>query len=267
MYVKLNVEKSENAGGSSKVKGYAHIFDWSEVTGGYERDSSMVVIPGSLLFRSGKFIQKIAFTLNSFKGGSKSDGEVDSKDVVQNVEFDFPGKKQEVKEFRNHWKNKDIGIIFEYCDGSTPELYGSPCAPLQMNFESSEDAKGTKTAFKFESTKSGPDVAYYLGTMTFADINTVAADTTTINVTAGPGEYNLTDNTASTALLGLSNATDGAVYALIGSGGSHPATIATGGNWILKNGASWTGITGSKITFRAMKDGASSWKFIEVSRY
>ncbi|MCX6270507.1 MAG: hypothetical protein NTU44_04665 [Bacteroidetes bacterium] len=64
----------------------------------------------------------------------------------------------------------------------------------------------------------------------------------------------------------LNNPVDGYVYTLLGSGGTYPGTIATGGNFILASGTGWTATAGAKLQLKAFKDGASTFKFIELSR-
>jgi hypothetical protein len=266
-YAKVNVTKGQNTGAGTDIKGKAYIFDWNEVIGGYNREDNGIEMLSNLQFQAGAFIQTIEFTKSTLKNSSKSDGDDDAKGIIQGCEFNHPGSSQEIREFRSHWMNKDIGIVYEHCNSDMDDdLYGSPCAPLQMKFEATEDKDNNSTKFTFESTNKGPDVAIYKGTKNVGSPTVVAADTTDVDVSNGPGEYQLTDNTGATQLTSLANAENNGVYTLIGSGGNNPATIATGGNFILADGTAWTGIAGATITFRAFKDGAATWKFIEQSR-
>jgi hypothetical protein len=267
MYSKVNVVKGHNTGAGSDIIGKAFLFEWSDVIGGHDRESDGINILGTLQFKSGAFIQTIEFTKSSLVNTSKSDGDDDAKGVIQGCEFSHPGNSQEVREFRSYWMNKDIGIIYEHCNSAlNDDMYGSPCAPLKMSFESTENKDVNNTKFTFESGNKGPDVAIYQGTKNVGSATVVAADTTTVDVTNGSGQYQLTDNTGATALTGLSNAVNNGLYTLLGSGGTNPATVSTAGNWILAAGAAWTGIAGASLTVRAYKDGASTWKYIEVSR-
>ncbi|NQY31160.1 MAG: hypothetical protein HRT69_17050, partial [Flavobacteriaceae bacterium] len=107
----------------------------------------------------------------------------------------------------------------------------------------------------------------YSGTFTFDTANTIAADATAVDVVNGSGEYQLTDNALATALTDITNASHGGVYTLIGSGGTNPATIAASAAvFNLKDGVDWQGLAGSRITFKAYKNGASSYIFNELSR-
>ena len=135
-----------------------------------------------------------------------------------------------------------------------------------MNFEFEESKDSIHTQFNFESVAKGDDVAIYLGTNTYNAIELVPADALVIDVAAGEGIYQLTDNAAPTELTGFSNEIDGMIVTLWGSGGANPASINSGGNFVLKNGASWSGITDATITFNIFADGAASFTYIEQSR-
>jgi hypothetical protein len=96
--------------------------------------------------------------------------------------------------------------------------------------------------------------------------DTVAADATSVNLAEGPGRYQLTDGTSSAATITTcTNAGDGGVYTLLGSGGAHPSTI-TGTDFLLASGTAWNALAGAEITVKAFKSGQSAWKFIELSR-
>lgn len=266
-YSKINITKGENAGAGSDIKGKAYIVDITDVISGFERDADGITISGNLVLKSGAVMQTVEFTKNTLKNTSKSEGDVDAKGTIQGCEFEHPGNTVAIRAFRRFWMNKDIVIIYEHCDPTkNDDLYGSICSPMQMNYDANEDKDKNNTKFTFVSTNKGPEVAVYLGTKTVGSDTVVAADTVTIDVTNGPGRYQLTTNTAAKTLLGLSNMVHNGVYTLIGSGGTYPASIPSGGLWILKDGSSWSGISGSSITFRGYKNGASTWNFIEQSR-
>ncbi len=98
-------------------------------------------------------------------------------------------------------------------------------------------------------------------------MSTPSADATSVNVSTGEGRYQLTTGSASAVnITTLTNAVVGGKYTLLGSGGTYPSTIDSGDDFILANGTTWTAISGAEITFEAIKDGASTWKFIERSR-
>ena len=268
-YVKVSVTKpGANAGIGGDHKDKVVLFDWDDVTGGYERDSKGIVITGPLAFKPGAYMVEVYATLHTINPTAKTTGDPDNKGVVQGVKFNHPGNTQEIREFRFNWMNKNIGIIDRKCSSSDMDMYGSPCNPLQMNFDYKNDKDANSSEFTFESTGKGPDIAVYNGTLTLSSVTgTIAADETSPDVVSGEGQYQLTTGSASAVVITtLDNASDGKVYTLLGSGGTYPSTITAANDFILANGTTWTASLGAQITVKAFKTGVSSYKFIEVSR-
>lgn len=231
-------------------------------------DANGIVIAGNFVMKPGCYAIDVYGTQDSIKVNPKSEGGMDEKGVMHNIEFTHPGLEKEVLEFRNYWMNENCYAIINRCSTSTKHLYGGPCAKLQMAFDCQDDKDATKTKFTLTSAQKGPDQFIYQGTLTYQSVTgTVAADATSIDATAGSGQYQLTDGTvAAVTITTLTNIVDGAVYTLLGSGGTYPSTITSANDFVLKNGTTWTAISGATITFAAFKVGVSSWKFIELSR-
>jgi len=136
-----------------------------------------------------------------------------------------------------------------------------------MKVEATDDKDNNKSMFTFTSSVKGPNVAIYQGTITLSEpVDTVAADATSIDLTAGEGEYQLTDNRVATVIETCTNAVNGMVFTLLGSGGNEPATITKANDFVLASGTTWTGLANSKITFKAFKSDTAAWKFFELSR-
>lgn len=269
-YVKVDVSKPTAImpGNGGNVKDKITIFDWDDVTGGYSRDANGIVIDDTLEFDNGAYAIQVYATQDTIKVAAESQGDTDAEGVIQTVEFAHPGNQKEIKEFRSNWLGKAVGIIIEKCTDGSQILCGSPCAPLRLAFKADWDKDKNNAVMTFKSAQKGPDIADYLGTVTLDTIKgTIAADATTANVAAGPGEYQLTDGTSSAAnITALTNPVDGGVYSLLGSGGTHPSTIDSGDSFLLASGTTWTASAGARITFKAFKDGGSSYKFIEIDR-
>lgn len=270
-YVKMNVSKpgmNQGVGGNKKDK--ITFFDFDDVLAPFPaRDSKGILIDGNLNFKPGSYAINVYATLHTIKGNPKSEGDPDNKGTIQSVAFEHPGDELAIMEFRSNWQNSNIGLIVERCSDNRKMLYGSPCAPLQMQWEQTDDKDKNSTLFTLTSSQKGPDVGVYNGTITVDTVTgTVAADATSINLTTGPGEYQLTNGTSSAAsITGCTNPVDKMTFTLLGSGGANPSSIAAAATaFILQSGVTWTALAGSRITFKAIKDGASSYKFIELSR-
>lgn len=269
-YVKVSVSKpGTNMGVGGNKKDKITLFDFDDVLTFPARDSKGILINDNIIFKPGAYSITLYVTQNTIKSNPKTEGDPDNKGIIQTLTFDHPGDEKEILEFRANWMNRNIGAIIERCSDGRKTLYGNPCAPLQMQFDHTDDKDKNATTFTLASAQKGPDQAIYNGTVTLESVTgTVAADATTIDLANGPGQYQLTDGTASAAAItDCANATDRMLFTLLGSGGSNPSTIAAAATaFLLRNGATWTAIAGAQITFQAVKDGASSYKFVEISR-
>jgi hypothetical protein len=269
MYVKVNVSKpqklSPGKGGDKKDR--IILVDADDLLTPASRDSKGIVIAGNHIFKAGAFAIQIYVTQNSVSGTPKSEGEIDSEGIIQELIFAHPGSSKEIRELRANWLQRNIIAFVEKCTDGSIDQYGDLCAPLRMAFEAPDTNEMNRTTFTLTSALKGPDVAIYEGTLTLAEPTAlVDADATSIDLSSGPGEYQLQDNASAIAITTATNASDGLVFKLIGSGGDNPATISDGADYILRNGASWTGLAGASITFKAFKSGAAAYSFIEQSR-
>lgn len=267
-YVKVDIAKpGDNKGVGGDKKDKIILIDVDDVATMPARDANGIVITGNIAMNAGAYMCKVYGTQNTIKANADSEGDPDAKGINQTVEFEHPGDSQEIREFRANWMNKNVMIIVERCSTAKKNLYGTPCSPLQMVFKAEDDKDKNKTTFTFKSTQKGPDVADYQGTLTLsAAVDTVAADATSVDLTAGQGRYELTDGSAAAATITTcTNAVDGMTFTLVGSGGTYPSTI-TGNDFVLASGTAWSAIAGAEITFKAFKSGASAWKFFELSR-
>ncbi len=268
-YTKVSVAKpGSNMGVGGNKRDSIILFDIDDVKTWPARDANGIVIDGNIEFNDGAYMITLYATQHTIKGNAKTEGDPDNKGVMQTLEFEHPGDEQAILEFRTNWMNRNIGAIVQRCSTTRKNLYGNPCAPLQMQYDATDDKDVNKSVITLASAQKGPDIAIYNGTTSFATVtDTVAADATSIDLTEGEGEYQLTDGTSSAAAItAFTNSTNGMVFTLLGSGGSHPSTIAAGNAFLLANGTTWTALAGAKITFKVFKDGASTYKAYELSR-
>lgn len=268
-YIKVDVMKPSTlgAGAGGDKKDIVTIVDARDILTYAPRDASGVVIAGSHVFKPGAYSVKLEVTSDSIAGKPSSEGDADAKGIMQEIAFAHPGNSVEIREFRSNWLNRPALVFVHRCKANVTDQYGSQCAPVYLDFEGQDDKDAIKTVFTFKSIQKGPDVADYRGTLTYAEpVALVVANATNINLVAGPGQYQLTQNSSATVISTASNAVDGMVFTLLGSGGTNPATINASGEFMPKNGTTWTGLLGAQITFKAFKTGTSTFKYIEVSR-
>ena len=259
---------SNTQGGNKKDR--LVIIDANDIATWPTRSNTYAEFTGNFVLAAGKYMVELYVSASTVKVGCDADGEADKKGFIHSLEAEHPGDSKEIRTFLENWVNKNIIIIYENCVTGELRVLGTRCAPLQLAPKSESDKDKTTNVLVFKSVVKAPVVpGTYAGTTTLPSVmGTPAAGATTVDVTAGQGEYQLTTGSGSAAALtGLTGTIiDGGYYTLLGSGGTYPSTIAASGNWILSNGTAWTALAGSRITFKAYKDGASSWKFIETAR-
>lgn len=259
--------------GSAENKNYEIvIMDINDIATHPSRNDNGVVMLGNFVMKDGKYVTKMQISSSKTSLPVTSEGEEDNVSISALPEFSFPGSTLEFEEFVANWTNKSLIVAVQVgaCGGSSPfyRVYGSECAPLSLLLEGQNNNDATMGLVKFQQfAKTDLMPARYFGTFTLDTATTIPADATTVDVTDGDGEYQLTDNTTPTIITDLTNASNNGTYTLIGSGGTNPATIeATNTSFVLVGGVDWQGLSGATITFNAIDAGGGDHTFIEVSR-
>lgn len=268
-YTKVDVVKpGSNLGVGGNKKAEIVIFDMDDVLTFPGRDANGVVTAGNIVFKPGAYMIKVYATQNTIEAGHKGEGDTDKKGYIQNVKFEHPGDTVAILEFDANWLNRNVGILIQRCADTRKTLFGTPCAPLQMVTEHKDTKDTNTTEFTFASAQKGPIESDYQGTMALSAVTgTVAAAAVAVDVTNGPGQYQLTTGVATAAVIAsIINAVDGYTYTLLGSGGAWPSTVPPGTLFLLASGATWTAIAGATLTLKTFKDTGATFKFLEVSR-
>lgn len=269
-YIQMSVPKPGlNMGAGGDKKDLITMFDFDDVLTMPERDGAGIVIADNIVMKPGAYMIQVYATRSSIKLTQSTEGDEDAEGFIQGLEFAHPGSADSIEEMLTNWVPRNIGAIVENCTTKVKRQLGTPCAPLRMKPESTDDKDGNKTTITLkQAQKCAYRAANYQGTITLSEVTgTIVADETTVNVSAGTGRYQLTTGTSAAAsLTTCTGASNGQTITLLGSGGSYPSTISAGEDFFLANGTTWTAISGAEITFKAFKDGAASWKFIEISR-
>jgi len=278
MYVNIDVLKPTKAapGAPESRDPNIVIVETSDIVSQPSRDGKGVKLEGTYVFKAGAYAIKIYATPSTIKPIKSSDGDEDAIAITQGLEFAHPGDDLEINEFIQNFTGKSIMAFVKTgaCEGGNPyyKVIGSTCTPLTLKFEGQNDNDATKNLMKLEAFKKSNNVpGFYYGNLTFASVlATVAADATTVDVTNGSGQYQLTDGGASAAALtDLENGSNGDTITLLGSGGSFPSTIAAAAaKFEMVDGADWTALAGATITFKGFKNGATAADilWIEQSR-
>jgi len=266
-YVPINVMKPAKDAGVSNNTDKITIFDWDDVIGGFQRDEKGVVIPGSLVLKSGAYMIQYYSTRTKTSPSMANEGDADSISYKHNVDTMHPGDSKDILELIQNWTNVNAGVIVQKCNGGSTRLYGDPCHPLQLKATGQDDGvRGQQLLWEGVGTVSKVP-AIYQGNLTLeSPLATIAADDVTPSVSLGAGQYQLSENTGATEVTSLDNAEDEEIYTLLGSGGANPSSITAANSFMLKNGITWNANAGSQLTVKAYKNGAASFAFIELGR-
>jgi len=230
------------------------------------RDADGVTITTSLPLLPGQYWHKIQAQPRTTTFTWTSEGEPGSSTIPATLTVMYNGVNKTIEEWVAKFNGQYMYVAVEDCTTGEIRLGGTKCCPMTVSIdESGYSADKTGYTLKFTCESSVPP-AYYEGTIPMEPATVVAADTTNINVAAGAGQYQLTDNTQATVITTMTNAVHGTVYEILGSGGVNPATITTANSFELLQGVTWTGTAGAILVVKAYKNGASSWLFIEQSR-
>lgn len=271
MYVKPS-KISKGNGGSEDKSFEIVILDADEVATEPGRDANGIVLSGAYVMNVGKYAIKMQVTSSKTNLPVTGAGDEDNISYSGLPEFNFPGSTQDFEEWAQNNTNKSLIVAVRVgaCGGGTPfyRVFGSKCAPLSLLLEVQNNNNATMGVVKFQQfTKTRNLPARYTGTFTFATATVVLADATTVDVTNGTGEYQLTDNTIATVITDLTNAVAGGVYTLLGSGGTNPATIqASNVNFLLAGAVDWQGLSGAMLTVEAFAVAGADFVFVEKSR-
>ncbi|WP_074406635.1 hypothetical protein [Aquimarina megaterium] len=271
-YVRVDIKKASGGGAPQSKSQEVVVIDVADTAYWPNRDDKGVRMVGDIVMKPGKYATIIEATASTISLPITSEGEEDAVSFTSLPEFSHPGSSLEFDEFVTWATNKNLILGFRIgaCDGDQPyyRFYGTPCTPLSLMIEGVNNNESTTNLVKFQQFQKSRTVpGRYYGTVTFATVNTVVADETTIDVTAGSGRYQLQDNTVATAIADITNATDGISYTLLGSGGTNPATIASSNaNFLLAGAVDWQGLAGTSITFEAIEQAGGDFVFVERSR-
>lgn len=144
-------------------------------------------------------------------------------------------------------------LLFRRIETTQWYMIGSLDQPLRFNnYDVKGDAEASVAICKF-GNKSVRQYYKYVGAISANAADTIAADATNLTVSDND-RYQLTDGSAAPVAIatvsGIATADYGRTITVYGSGGNYPSTIADNAVFSLRDGATWTANSGSKITFR-----------------
>lgn len=268
MYVDVNVEKplGPAPGKGIQVKPRLTLIDVEGIQSFPARDSKGVVINDPIIAKDDKYAVTLYVTQDTVEVSSKSEGDTDNEGFLPSVKAKHPGNKQEVREFKSNWVGRKVIAIWDKCDGSGKDIIGSICNPCKIEAVLSANKDATSNEFTVTQLMKGDDIGIYNNTVPYAEpLDVLAAGATEVAL-IGEGQYQLTGDATSAAIATVTGAQHDLLFTLLGANSGTAPAIASGNDFILKDGEAWTGSAGKQITFKCFKSGATEYKYIEVSR-
>lgn len=130
------------------------------------RDDKGVVIAGNIVLAAGANMISVYCTPKTIEYRQTPEGDPDSRAFVQELKGNFPGYESAVAEFITNNSNENLMALLRFCDGvTTPKLFGSICAPLQMEAALEGTSDKTSNTLTLKSMNKGPAIAIYNGTL------------------------------------------------------------------------------------------------------
>ena len=233
------------------------------------RDGNGVKMLGDFVMKSGSVMFTVYFTPSKQVKNYSTEGDEDMETVKQKYEGWSPGDELDLNEFVQNNLGVDYVIIANNCTDGYKRVYGTPCAPVKLKADQSDDSSGRGVKLVFEQIVGSKYVpAFYNGTEVFAA--PTATDESVDATVANGAQFQLAAFAVTASIaFATTDLTNGAFVTLIGGGGVGPATFANGattaGTVVLKDGTTWTALENATITFEVVDDGATIF-FIERAR-
>jgi len=271
MYVKTNLTKAAGISpGSAAPKNTIVLVEAQDLIFPESDSKGVKLIGVPTLVEGGKFIT-IYSTKSKTEASMETDGDEDMMNFASKFVAQHPGNGLPLKEFVQNWTGKDIVIFHKACGDNFWEVMGTPCSPLQLKATKQDNNDGRFFNLSFEPfAKSGFVPKHYEGDIPF-ELPHAIADIEDVDLTVANGiQYKVPSLDVTAALsVGSIDLAQGTHITFIGGGGDAPATIANGVagevTVLLKNGTTWTALSGAMIHFQVFLAGATKY-LVELSR-
>src|SRR5690606_22232857 len=244
-WIPQNVVKSgPGAGAAAANKPNVTLFRMEDVLVFPSRDSKGVRTVGDIVMKPGAKMFTVYCTPSKQVKSYSTEGDEDMETIKQKFEGSTPGDVLELSEFIQNNIGVDMGILANNCIDGYKRLYGTPCSPMKLKAEQTDDSSGRMIKMTYEQAVGSKYVpGFYDGNESFG---APTATDETIDVTIANGfQYKIASD-ATGASLAIASITQphGSIITLIGSGGADPSILANGASTaatvVLKDGTTWT---------------------------
>ncbi len=266
-YIKKSVPRAEgNPGTGIQPRDQLTLIDIDDIAFMPSADDKGVVIADNIVMKPGRYGYNIYMTQGTIEVTSAAEGDTDKIGFTPSIKFEHPGNEQEVREFKANSINRKFIVVIRYCSGKAADLIGTICNPCKLTPSYTGNNESNTNEMTFTQISKGNDIFIYKGTVTLEEpVSVVEAGTKAVTFVS-EGQYQL--SAGATTVNEIEGGAHDAVITILGaSGATSPTVSGTGGNIMLRAGATFTASEGSLITLRAFDSGEGKIVWIEQSRY
>ena len=236
-------------------------------------DSNGVKMEGNIALKAGAKVETLYLTDDTQKLSHSTEGDADAEGFLKKAEASHPGDSLEINEFVQNTIGEGVILFVDIeCNGTGYKVLGTPCNPMYLKGELTDDKDGVKHMFNFEQRRRDRFVAkFYDGALPLTEPFMNPAFAVDYRQVVNPsGTYNLPASTVADTEVTINGAdgTHNRVITLVGGGGAEPATLSDGINGPvtvhLKNGTDWVALKGAVINFRIFT--GVTYHLFEISR-
>ena len=211
------------------------------------------------------------YNTQSFQNlGFETDGDEDAANVPKTFTVRYPGDTLEIREFVQENQDVDVIVMFGGCNKARKTVIGTECSPMKMRANLVSDNETTHYELTFSNMNNDSNVpGFYDGpepVAEFYEASTVALELLQAN---GPLVKMPSSETGESISVADIDHDHGSFISLVGGGGLDPAVVeegtATGATFILKDGTSFIGLEGARLTLEVFVAGSTTY-LIERSR-
>ncbi len=240
------------------------VFPMSDVNG--------VKMLGNIVLKDGAKMERIYETIDTQKASHTFEGDPDKEGFLKMFEGSHPGDQLEINEFIQNTIGVGMLVIYDVdCSTGLRKVLGTPCNPLYLKPEFTDDKDGVAHMLKFEQRMRDRFVAkFYEGELSIAE-NYVSPDFALAITDANGPVYRLpvSDVADTDITVGSVTQANKKVISIVGSGGAEPATLAGGVNGsvtvLLSDGTAWVALKDQVINLQVFDAGATIY-LVELSR-
>lgn len=231
-----------------------------------------VKLLGNIVLKPGAKMYTMYETPSSQKASHTIEGDEDMEGFKKKFEGSVPGDSLEFNEFLQDALGRGFIIIYGVnCGSNANKILGTPCNPMKIKGEFTDDKDGVKHAISFEQYQADGYVAgVYEGTLQYGSNFEVVAVTAVLMTEANGTVYQLPSTAVEAAIdVDTMSLPHGTVVSLIGGGGAGPSKLESGvktaATIVLVQDSDWMALKDAVINFKVVDAGATKY-LIEQSR-